>query len=189
MSATNGSSLKLLTIRIGRNVCTWYFRGPSHGNQLRAAQMVLSYLVSWARPLCPLVGLLLLYTARQASVSTQSSGFPIPANLTEPNFVTGRVTLCSLHIVLYYYTHCMLHLPQCLSVMVSYHNLRRRQQQLFLSFLLLEHWDRPCDKPGRKPFQPHSWHPGSCGCSDSGVDCCYCGNPCYYCTKEEETGT
>ena len=38
--------------------------------------------------------------------------------------------------------------------MVIYHDLHRRQwrlHQLLLSFLLVEHRDRPCDKPGRNP--------------------------------------
>ena len=69
------------------------------------------------------------------------------------------------------------------------YNMNRRHwgpQQFLLS---LKYCDRPCDKPDRKPYQPflpHSCHPGSCGCSDSGADHCYCGDPCYYCTEEEE---
>ena len=73
----------------------------------------------------------------------------------------------------------------------GYHNLNRRHwgpQQLLLSFLLLRHWDRLCDKPfdRKQPFHPTGCHSGSCGSSDSSVEYCYCGNPCYYYTEEEE---
>ena len=76
----------------------------------------------------------------------------------------------------------------------GYHNLNRRHwgpQQLLLSFSLLKHWDRLCDKPfdRKQPFHPTGCHSGSCGSSDSSVDYCYCGNPsCYYTEEEEREG-
>jgi len=121
------------------------------------------------------------FKSRFVLESTQPSGYQIPTRNLGPSTVTGEMAICTLYINI----HCFTSRTDCNGC----HSLNRRHwgpQHLLLSFLILKHWDRLCDKLDTTPFYSHTWHPGSCRYCGGDVDNCYCGNPC--CHEDESLG-